>query len=367
MNPHPSSVGLLHQTVGGGNPLYRRINALLQSAHLKRFRAAVAYANWGGIGLAAEHIEALLKVGGEFQTIYGVGNGATTPDAMYYSLYLQKLYANHTYAGTVEDNYANAIFHPKFFEFKFPDKTIAIVGSANFTGGGFANNTELGVEIEVEKDSALEAELLSAWDTLKAESKPVTLPRIRALNKLGDLGTEQNQAPEGGGKKDKPFLKVDAKTMPKPLFAKVLGLKAPAKKLKILSTLDALSQKPDRLYLQILKYETGGTDEKPGYQIQLPKATLATFFGVGPNQKQLARFRFGNKAISTNITHFDNNTHRLRLMPLRDLARPAVVIFDRTGTNTYKCTVVAAKNYAKVLAAKCTEQTRAGARRWGLE
>jgi len=367
MKPQPFSVKLLHQTVGGGNPLYKRINALLQSADLKRFRAAVAYANWGGISLTAENIEALLKAGGEFQTIYGVGNGATTPDAMYYSLYLQKLYAKHTYAGTVEDSYANAIFHPKFFEFKFAGKTVAIIGSANFTAGGFSNNTELGVEVEATKGSALEGKLLEAWDALKKESAPVTLAAIRALKKQGDLGTEQNQVPEGGAKKNKPFLKVKAKGIPKPLFEKVLGLASSAKKLKILSTLDALSQKPKRLYLQVLHYETGGTDEKPGYQIQLPKATLATFFGVGPNQKQMARFRFGNKTIPTNITHFENDTHRLRLIPLRDITRPAIVIFDRTGANKYNCTVVAAKDYVKVLAAKCTEQTSSTTRKWGLE
>jgi hypothetical protein len=39
-----------------------------------------------------------------------------------------------------------------------------------------------------------------------------------------------------------------------------------------------------------------------------------------------------------------------------------------TGTNgrSLKCSIVPPKKYAATLAAKCPEQTRAGARKWGL-
>ena len=67
------------------------------------------------------------------------------------------------------------------------------------------------------------------------------------------------------------------------------------------------------------------------------------------------------------LTHFGNNTHRVRLRPLRDIKRPAIVVFRRSGANRYDCSVVPAKDYAKILAAKCTEQTRKGARLWGME
>jgi HKD family nuclease len=362
------SVKLLHQTVGSGKHLYERIRVLLQTPNLKRFRAAVAYARWDGIGLVSNEIETLLKAGGEYQSIYGVGNGITTPDALFYGLVLQKLYTKHTYAGAVEDKFANATFHPKFFEFKYADRIVAIIGSANFTGGGLVKNTELGAEIEVPLGDGVEAELVSAWNALKAESTPVTLAKIRALKKELDLGSEGDQTSESDKKKSgKPFLNPTAKTNTKPLFAKVLGLDAPKKKLELLSILDPVSEKPARLYLQVLKNETGGSGGHAGYQIQLPTATLAAYFGVGPTEEPDATFKFGAETIHTHFTHFSNNTHRLRLKPLQGIVRPAVVVFDRVSASEYKCTIVPATDYAGVLAAKCKEQTRPGVRKWGLE
>src|SRR5690349_21466841 len=125
---HPS-VALLEQWPKGTNQLFKRLTTLLQTVGLQRVRIAVAYARWDGIGLIAPQLEDFLDEGGEFQSIYGVANGVTTPDCLLYSLYLQELYKKHTYAGAIEDEYANSIFHPKFFEFKFTERTIVIIGS----------------------------------------------------------------------------------------------------------------------------------------------------------------------------------------------------------------------------------------------
>ena len=78
-------------------------------------------------------------------------------------------------------------------------------------------------------------------------------------------------------------------------------------------------------------------------------------------------FRFVDENLSVHLTHFENNTHRVRLRPLRDIQRPAIVVFRRVGTDDYECSIVPGKDYKKVLATKCTEQTRKGARRWGME
>jgi len=362
----PLSASVFHQIVGGEKQLHKRLSELLKVAGLKRFRAAVAYARWDGIGLVSKQIETLLAAGVTFESIYGFGNGVTTPDAFLYSLYLQKLYTKHAYAGMVEDKFANAIFHPKFFEFQFADRTVAIIGSANFTGGGMIRNTELGVEIEFKNSDALASELQTAWDNLKAESVAVTAERIRALKKMENVGSEIDTS-EGTKKPSKPFLPTTATVSPKPLFEKILGLKFPKKKFELLAESDPLTEKPGRLYLQVLKNETGGLGGKAGYQIQLPRATLAAYFGVGPKDAPEAIFKFGAETIIVHFTHFDNNTHRLRLMPLRDIERPAIVIFHRAGPSSYNCKVVPKAAYAKVLASKCTQQTRTGARRWGLE
>ena len=363
-----TSVSIRGQSPNGPPYLFERINLLLKMPGLKRVRAAVAYARWEGIGLVAPNIELLLKAGTEFQTIYGISNGVTTPDSLLYSLYLQDLYSTHTYAGAIEDQYANSTFHPKFFEFQFSDKTIAIVGSANFTGAGLSRNTEIGVEVENERGHQFEKDLDAAWVAMRASSQKVTLDLIRKMKATGRLGSEQQDNESQQSKAGKPRLVTGIKASPKPLFAKVLDLAIPAKKAKILANLDPITTRPGTLYLQILAGETGAQASGGiGYQIQLPVATLATFFGVGPSQAQEASFRFGIDTIKVHLTHFGNNTHRVRLRPLRDVKRPAIVIFRRVAPDDYECSVVPAKDYAKVLAAKCTQQTRAGARRWGLE
>ena len=44
---------------------------------------------------------------------------------------------------------SNGIFHPKYYRFRTPKKTICWIGSANLTNGGFISNTELVYEFEV--------------------------------------------------------------------------------------------------------------------------------------------------------------------------------------------------------------------------
>ncbi|MGH6985550.1 MAG: hypothetical protein ACRED9_01760 [Caulobacteraceae bacterium] len=361
------TASLIQQTTGGSGYVCDRINALLKTGGLKRFRVAVAYARWDGLGLVSDNLERFLASGGEFQCIYGVDNGVTTPDSFLYSLYLRELYKGHSYAGLIEDKYSNATFHPKFFEFKFSDRVIAVVGSANLTGGGFARNFEAAALIEVDRSATFAKELEDAWGALKLESATVTLERVRKLTAEKSLGSEKENE-KRGVKAGKPAVSSKVKAATKPLFSKVLDLKQPAKKKKLLSGLDPQTNLPKRLYLQILPHETGGQKGYKGYQIQLPTVTLSAYFGVGPHQSQLAKFRFDSgPTISTHITHFDNNTHRVRLRPILLVARPAVLIFDRSGKSQYRCSLVDPANYKSVLDAKCTEQTRAGARRWGLE
>jgi HKD family nuclease len=364
-----SSVGtsLLTQTAEGADHFYERFNTLIQNPGLKRLRAAVAYARWDGLGLISKGLEEFLARGGEFQTIYGVANGVTTPDSLLYSLYLQELYRTHTYAGAIEDKYSNATFHPKFLEFKFDKEVIVIVGSANLTGGGLLRNTEVGIEAKAPNGDELQKKVDAIWKIMRAEAKKVTLSLVRELKRNIELGSEQDPG-EGRPKPGKPRLVKIAKRSPKPLFARVLGISEPARRSKIFSKLDALTVRPKALYLQVLSGETGGlAGGDTGYQIQLPVATLATFFGVGTNETRQVTFRFPGDEFTVGLTHFENHTHRVRLRPLKDVPRPVIVIFQRRGVDDYSCSIVSPGQYASILRRKCTEQSRKGARRWGLE
>lgn len=361
------TVDLRHQVTNTSEQLYKRLNALLATPGLQRVRIAAAYARWDGIGLIATGLETLLEAGGEFQCIYGVNNGVTTPDSFLYSLYLRELYSRHTYSGSVEDKFANAIFHPKFFEFSFVDRVVAIVGSANLTGGGLVRNTELCLEIDLQSGHPFITKLDTAWEDLKAESEPITITAIRDLSANQKLSSEGSSETPKSSKDAKPPLKTSAKTAPKPLFGKFLDVQKSNKKAGLLKKLDPLTQKPRKLYLQILETETGGQGGHDGYQIQLPTATLPAYFGVGPEEGRSATFHFGSEQIETHFTHFNNNTHRLRLKPILNVSRPAVLEFERIARDEYRCRMVPKKHYEAVLASKCTQQTRANARRWGME
>jgi HKD family nuclease len=361
------SLSPIIQTTEGSVQLSDRLNQLLSIGNLKRFRAAVSYVRWSGLGLLATKLEEFLRQGGELQTIYGIDNGITSPDSLLYSIYLQTIYENHSYAGTIEDTYQNATFHPKFFEFQFKDKTIAIIGSGNLTAGGLVNNTELACQVEFSNsDKALVTGLDAAWSAFKSLSQAVTLTKIRELKENKTLGSELD--PEAGQPSDKPFIKHNKKAAKKPLFLKVLDVKKVAIRHELLAKLDALTEKPKKLYLEILEYETGAqkTGAGAGYQVQLPAATLALFFGVAPDRTEKVSFQFSTQNIEVSLSHFKNKTHRVRLKPIQNIPRPAIVIFERLSKNSYQCTIVPPKRYTAVLEAKCTERTRPGARRWGI-
>lgn len=347
--------------------LFKALKYLLNKSDLQRVRIASAYARWDGIGLISNEIERMIAHGGKFETIYGAGNGVTTSDSLLYGLYLNEIYPNNVVSLFVEDKFANSIFHPKLFSFKFPTFSIAVIGSANLTGGGLVRNSEVAVQIQGSKGGALERGLDSMWDKLVKLALPVTPNRVREIMKGENAGSEADQREgllNGAGK---PYLKNGPKTAPKPLFKKVLNLKSAKKKSKILSKLDSITEKPSRLYLQIFATETGGSAGNLGYQVQLPVATLAAYFGVGETQTRKAEFRFKDATFETNLTHFKNKTHRVRLKPILQIARPAILVFERVAEDIYNVRSVPPSRYAASLVSKCTQQSRAGSRRWGFE
>jgi HKD family nuclease len=361
------SVQSLLQTPGGTTLTHVRLNALLRTPGLKEVRIAVAYARWDGLGLISDAVETFVAKGGRFETIFGANNGVTTPDALQYGLYLDTLYPNLTQARLIEDAYANATYHPKLFQFRFAKTAVAFIGSANLTGGGLSRNTELGVEVTVPIGGDFDKELHLAWAELVKSSMPVTEKRIQALVDAAALGDEKTKVETRSNKADKPYLTVSAKVAPKPLFLKALKIPQKTKKSKVLAQLGAASEKPRRLYLEVLEYETGGQNGAPGYQVQLPTATLGAFFGVGQSQSRQVRFDFPGESVTVGLTHFDNATHRVRLRPIRDIPRPAVLRFERIEPNRYAVKILPQADFAKSIAVHCPEQRQANARRWGIE
>ncbi len=362
---------IINQTYGGETRFYSQINDILETGGLKKVCFAVAYARWDGLGLISEKLEQFLRAGGVLETAYGFDNDVTSPDSFLYGLYLKELYPGNVYCGAYEDKYRNAVFHPKLLLFEGKDYFQAIVGSANLTGAGLSRNIEMGARIEVPRGAKVANDLEGAWKDVKESSIEVDISFVRSMNaqsRLDQEGDGESGAQAESGQPAKPVLSVGARAAPKPLFSKVLDIANPRKRDSVLRKLDPLSERPRTLYLQILPGETGAPDSSVmGYQIQLPVATLSAYFGVGPEQTKEALFHFASEDVRVHLTHFENNTHRVRLRPLRDVPRPSIVIFERDAPSEFSCSIVPPGDYNRVLAEKCTQQTRAGARRWGME
>src|SRR5665213_2417181 len=87
----------------------------------------------------------------------------------------------------------------------------------------------------------------------------------------------------------------------------------PAKRRKVLEEADTLSEKPRRLYQQVLR-ETG----PGGTQMQFPAAAAGAFFGLAPAEARQATFIFPTEVVNVRIAHYPNITNRI---PLRTLAQ----------------------------------------------
>ena len=120
---------------------------------------------------------------------------------------------------------------------------------------------------------------------------------MRKLAVKKELGSEEDEDPEAKGKGAKPLITANVKLAKKPFFEKILDVEHAAKKAKLLTSLDPLTDKPRFLYLEIFETETGGSGGHKGYQVQLPAATLPAYFGLGPYEDKLATFHFGGEDI----------------------------------------------------------------------
>lgn len=360
-----SKAALIDQGAPGNEATRNRIIQLLKDPKLESVRFAVAFARWEGIGLIASNIESFVSGGGRFESIYGAGNGITTPDALYYGILLKSLFPSQIYAGFIEDEYANSSFHPKFYEFRSATHVRVIAGSANLTGGGLQRNSEVSIEAEFKRGGVDDKALKTYWSGLKKRSESLTIAHVLRLSKsLGSAAEKSSVSPKAG----KPYLPPGTKPEPRPLFDKILGLSKPAqaKKDKLLSEFSAISQRPKDLYIQILKRETGGQKGKSGSAVQLPVATLGAYFGVAREEDRAILLKFLTDDIETNITHFSNNTHQIRIHPILSISRPAVLHLQRIATDVYKANFIPAAGYAEALAKHCPYQSRKNSRLWGF-
>ena len=126
---------------------------------------------WATSGNALDALEdTVRKSKAQLRAIVGISGNATDPAALERLNEMGQL-------RLADDN--TSLFHPKVYIFREPGKSVAWIGSANFTGGGFEKNEEAVFEAEDTKDVDSIVEWFDArWDKC-GELKPTDLGDYR--------------------------------------------------------------------------------------------------------------------------------------------------------------------------------------------
>jgi len=88
----------------------------------------------------------------------------TEPQAVRELLHLKSKYLNVYLC-----KQANNFFHNKIYYFRYNKKVIVIVGSANFTNGGFVKNIEASLQINIEKQGIIDKKLMKLFNLYKTD------------------------------------------------------------------------------------------------------------------------------------------------------------------------------------------------------
>jgi HKD family nuclease len=344
----------------GSTALHHVINGYLNDQSLIRARFVVAYARWSGLTLIAKPLERFLERDGKLDLLFGYDNGVTTPDALHYAYSLRQRFGSAVFAGAIRWDYSNSLFHPKCFVFETAKQSNILVGSANLTKGGFHANHELCVQFSAPTTSPDISAYQAAWKHYRKLAVSVEPELIRELERSAQLSSESKR--ENDTKALPPF-DLPRMVGAGPLYKHLQGSAKPVLRRKLLEEADTLSQKPRRLYQEVL-VETG----PDGTQLQFPRAAAGAFFGLAPDEARDATFLFASGEVNVRIAHYPNKTNRIPLRTLAGVPRPAIIVFARVGKDRYRCRIIRNTEpaYRSIRRDKCTEQTSRRSRRWGL-
>jgi HKD family nuclease len=344
----------------GTTALYHALNRYLRDPGLIKVRVAVGYARWSGFTLIARALEGFLDREGKLEALFGYDNGVTTADALHYAYSLRRRYGAAVFAGVIQWDYSNSIFHPKCFDFTSATQRRILVGSANLTRGGLMANHELSIEVLAAASSPEIIAFDPDWKNYRKLATSIEPNLIRKLERSQKLSSERKLENSG---KAKPYYPLGRAYGAGPLIKHLQKTTKPRVRRALLEQADTISEKPTRLYQQVLG-ETG----PGGTQMQFPAAAAGAFFGVAPEEQRRGTFLFPGDEVPATIAHYPNKTNRIALRTLAGVPRPAIIVFQRVGPDRYRCRIIRRTDadYASTLRDKCTEQTRNGSRRWGL-
>jgi HKD family nuclease len=141
-----------------GNALIGHLN----SETWTKLDIAVAWVRASGIAHLAPAISDFLKRGSELSLIVGIDFDNTTKEGLDSLLALEKFGSVSTY---VHYNESGTVFHPKLYLFRNLERAKLIVGSNNLTEAGLFQNTEAGLEFDVDLPHPVVTSALNALES----------------------------------------------------------------------------------------------------------------------------------------------------------------------------------------------------------
>lgn len=175
------------------NTAGEEIAKTLKSGKYSDFKVAVAYAKNSGITRIYNDLAYFANHGGKTSVVAGIDQTGTSYQALANLKTFAKdnLYIHH-------DRNFDITFHPKVYLFGNKEIEKAIIGSSNFTAGGFYNNYEasIGVTLDSSKSGKdFQKQVSDYWDNLLKDenTKPCDLSFLDKLLEHGSVVDERKQ------------------------------------------------------------------------------------------------------------------------------------------------------------------------------
>jgi len=353
------NISILSQKPGSNTSLYNELKKLFNNKDIKQFRALVAYISWSGISHFHKEMENFHdRKNGKINMILGLGE---TKDFIYTLRYLnQRLHKGlFRIFNSANKNYT---FHPKVYFFKGKKRSIALIGSNNFTLGGTYYNSECLVKITYNRNNDIDFHnnIEQLWNLYNKPETPFKKSNIRKLTNsfLKNIDSKYNNYNISAQNRNT----NKAKNLFGDIHIKNLTIDEPLGKYdyKDKKYQHEHSRSKRILYLEILK-ETG----MDGTQVQIPSQVLNEFFKCNTSHKTIQFKWLNNEVRPAVLCIFGNHTFRVSINEIASFKRPLMIKFIKYNDSFFKLKPIIGKSYRNMIS-KCTNQTRNDSKKWLL-
>jgi HKD family nuclease len=177
------------------NTIGEEIAKSLKSGKYFDFKVAVAYSRNSGISRIYNELSDFSNKGGKTSVIAGIDQSNTS----YQALVNLKTFAKDNLFIHHDKNF-DITFHPKMYLFGNREIEKVIVGSSNFTAGGFFLNYEANIDVTLDNSKNakdFQKQVSDYWDNLLKDenTKKCELPLLEKLLEGGSVVDERKQKP----------------------------------------------------------------------------------------------------------------------------------------------------------------------------